>query len=613
MHRIATGIVFLGAPLGSILWDFYSQPPISIFSHVWGYNPGTLYDEAIAPDERLFAWRCLTLVGALTAVVLINCFDRLNLEQTKKLLVTGLLAFCFYHLDQQIGSHYLYRVDRDVLAEKLSVIREAPGLVIHLPTEIHPSRADAILEDHRFHLDRLKEKLEMDEFQTIHSYVYTNAKMKGSLLGGRNTMFAKPWLGEIHIHGLEIPHSVVAHELVHAVAAPLGTSILQVTTRFGIIPNMGLIEGFAEAFTTPRGKLGLHEYARSMRDLKLAPKMQNLITAEDFWRQAPARAYTITGSFVRYLLEQYGPAPLKKAYAHADFESSYGKSLDTLVQDWNAFLDTVDIPQNSHRAARAAFHRPAIFERPCAHVVADLRKELRTASALEAITLHKKICDFEGNTPSARLALAFAFNRAGKTEKFLELSQTLLDENTLRPYQKNKLYEVLGNNHWQSGKIELALEAFQKSLALGVDLESQRAQWVKLDAMKRPPEQANQLMRYLLGKLKKLEAREWLKKALQESPEDVTLRYLYARNLFNGQKYMEAVEQLRDLEHPFALIQAEVHRVSAAAYWYSNQLNEAEQNYRMFQAVAPNSGEYERAAEWIERIKWKQKQELKVP
>ena len=448
----------------------------------------------------------------------------------------------------------------------------------------------------------------MDEFQTIHSYVYTNAKMKGSLLGGRNTMFAKPWLGEIHIHGLEVPHKVVAHELVHAVAAPLGTSILQVTTRFGIIPNMGLIEGFAEAFTTPRGKLGLHEYARSMRDLKLAPKMENLITAEDFWSQAPARAYTITGSFVRYLLEQYGPEPLKKAYAHADFESSFGKSLKTLVHDWNQFLDTIEIPQSSRRVARAAFHRPAIFERPCAHVVADLRKQLRTASATHAIKLHEKICDFEGNTPNARLALAFAFKRAGKTSDFFELSAKLLDENTLRPYQQNKLYEVLGNAHWEAGQSGLAIESFQKSLEMGVDLESQRAQWVKLDALKRPTDQAQQLMKYLLGKLKKSEARQWLKETLEKSPEDVTLRYLYGRNLFNAQKYREAIEQLENIEHPFPLIQAEVHRVGASAAWYSNQLDMAEEKYEQFQKLAPNSGEYERAKEWLERIKWKRKQ-----
>ena len=85
----------------------------------------------------------------------------------------------------------------------------------------------------------------------------------------------------------------------------------------------------------------------------------------------------------------------------------------------------------------------------------------------------------------------------------MELSDELLTENTLRAYQKNKLYEVLGNVHWQDGKIDLATDSYEKSLSLGVDLESQRAQWVKLDAMQRPREQAQPLMKYLLGQLQK--------------------------------------------------------------------------------------------------------------
>ena len=100
--------------------------------------------------------------------------------------------------------------------------------------------------------------------------------------------------------------------------------------------------------------------------------------------------------------------------------------------------------------------------------------------------------------------------RAGKVEAFFELSDKLLKENTLRPYQKNRLYEVLGNAHWEAGKLDLATVAFQNSLALGVDLESQRAQWVKLDALKRPAEQSDKLMLYLFGRLKKSEATQWL-------------------------------------------------------------------------------------------------------
>jgi tetratricopeptide (TPR) repeat protein len=608
--RIGAYFIFLGIPLISIGWDFYSQPPISVFSHVWGYNPGTLYDEAIAPDQRLLAWRSFTMAIALSMAALLSLFDKLTIGRGLRILSTIVLALGLYSGDQVVGAEYLYRVDREVLDQRLPVIRSVPGLTIHMPPNVGAQRADEILADHQFHLDRLHRKLGMEQFPPIHSYVYTNATMKGSLLGGHNTMFAKPWLGEIHIHGLQVPHDVVAHELVHAVAAPLGTSFLQITTRNLIIPNMGLIEGFAEAFTTARGKLGLHEFARSMRDLKLTPKIQNLLSAEDFWRQSPARAYTVVGSFVRYLLEQYGAEPVKKLYAHADFSEVFNKDLAALVKEWNAFLDTVNVPDSGRRTARAAFHRPAIFKRQCAHVVADLKKELRQTSPEKALILHQKICDFEGQTPSARLALAFAFKRAGNIDEFLKLSGVLLEEQTLRPYQKNRLYEQLGNVYWNQGKAEEATKAFKKSLELGVDLKSQRAQWIKLDAMQRPLEQAKPLMRYLAGKMKQGEATTWLQEQTTLYPEDETLNYLYGRNLFNRQKFPEAIATLLKKSHPFKLIQAEIHRVSAAAAWHSKALEIAKIQYQNFQEIAPNSGEFERATEWLERIKWKQNRVL---
>lgn len=610
LARLGAYFIFLGLPLISIGWDFYSQPPISVFSHVWGYNPGTLYDEAIAPDQRLLAWRIFTAGIVLCLAALLSLFDKLTVGPGPKVLATLLLALGLYSADQLVGAEYLYRVDREVLDQKLPVIRSVPGLTIHMPSNVGSQRADQILADHKFQLDQLRQKLDMKEFPPIHSYVYSNAAMKGSLLGGHNTMFAKPWLGEIHIHGLQVPHDVVAHELVHAVAAPLGTSLLQITTRNLIVPNMGLIEGFAEAFTTARGKLGLHEFARSMRDLKLVPQMQNLLSAEDFWRQSPARAYTVVGSFVRFLLEQYGAAPVKKLYAHADFSEVYGKDLTTLVKEWNAFLDTINVPESGRRTARAAFHRPAIFKRPCAHVVADLRKKLRRASPEKALGLHQQICDFEGQTPSARLALAFAYKHAGNIDEFLKLSGALLEEQTLRAYQKNRLYEQLGNVYWNQGKTEEATNAFKTSFELGVDLKSQRAQWIKLDAMQRPLEQAKPLMNYLAGKMKQVEATNWLQEQTTLYPEDETLNYLYGRNLFNRQKFPEAIATLLKKSHPFTFIQAEIHRVSAAAAWHSKDLEIAKLQYQAFQKLAPNSGEFERATEWLERIKWKQNQLL---
>ncbi len=46
------------------------------------------------------------------------------------------------------------------------------------------------------------------------------------------------------------------------------------------------------------------------------------------------QAFIQAGSFVKYLIESYGPAPFKAAYAGAGYEQAYGKSLVELEAEW---------------------------------------------------------------------------------------------------------------------------------------------------------------------------------------------------------------------------------------------------------------------------------------
>lgn len=608
-HKLGSALLMLGLPLGSILWDLYFEAPIAIYSHLWGFSAGTVYDEAIFLNSRLAIWRGVSLlaIGCMWGFT-IACVEYGLRKRTRWVWGLVLLAG-FLGIDSLVGTTYGYRVNRHVLSEHLPLVVKGDGIVIHLPGDTPPKRAENILHDHLFQLDQLKAKLELEELPTIHSYVHASAKSKGELLGGHKTMFAKPWLFEIHIYGLETPHSVLAHELVHAAAAVLCNTILRVPSKFGVIPNMGLVEGFAEAFTTPRGKLGLHAFARSMRDMGVAPNLKNTLAAEDFWRQAPARAYTITGSFVRYLLETYGPSPVKELYKAGNFQSAFGKNLDTLVNDWNTFLDTVNVPDTGRRTAQATFTRRAIFERPCAHVVAQLRQEARDAGAKAGLPLQQKICDFEGNTPSARYRLALAYLRAAEEERFLTLGQTLLSENSLRPYQRNRLFESMGNLYWRDGKHLQAKKFLSDALETGVDLKSRRKQWVMLNALDSAAADSSGMREYLSRKMKTKDAARWIKNLADNNLSDPTVTYLYGRNLFNQQKWRASISVLESISsHPYPPIASEIHRVQAEAAWNLRKYHEATQFYLRYAEQAPNSGEYERANEWLARIEWTVKQ-----
>jgi hypothetical protein len=49
-------------------------------------------------------------------------------------------------------------------------------------------------------------------------------------------------------------------------------------------------------------------------------------------------AYILAGSFVGFLVERYGLARFHRLYATEDYETVYGKSLETLETEWRSSL-----------------------------------------------------------------------------------------------------------------------------------------------------------------------------------------------------------------------------------------------------------------------------------
>jgi tetratricopeptide (TPR) repeat protein len=417
-------------------------------------------------------------------------------------------------------------------------------------------------------------------------------------------MIAKPWLGEIHIHGLKTPHRVLAHELAHAVAAQFGSEWLGISARYELLPNMGFIEGLAMAFTPPMHDSSLHVYAASMRKQGRAPDLSAILGAEGFYRYAAGRAYNIAGSFIRYLLDTYGAESVKRAYPRADFEAAFAKPLPALVSEWETFLDNLEVSLPEKRAATERFRRPSIFERPCAHVVAELKRQARAAKAQDAVAIYRELCGFEGNTPSSRLALAKALKRAGDTPAFKTLAQSLINEGSLNPTQLSELQELLGTVAWSSGNLETARDAFRAAFELRNRLTRQRLQWFKLHTLDYPEPKRSKLMSYLDQKLKT--PLEKLTEFHTEAPEDPAVAYLLARLHYNKAQYEKAIDTFGVMtKHPFEPIEAERWRLIADSYWRLGKLEKSREYFLRFaNEFAPNSGEQERGLDWVERVEW---------
>lgn len=595
--------------LGPLIWSFahlYTQPQIFVFDHLWGHFAGSLYDENIRINDRLWIFRLGTLlrVGALSSVL--HLWQKRALLTLKPAINTALLcllAILFFEVD--IGSKSGFRVSRNDVLKALPVTITGHGIVIHVPAGTTETQQNAILEDHQFRLHQISQKLGVTPRFTIHSYLYTNAAHKGSLMGGEGTMIAKPWQHEIHIHDVVSPHPLLAHELVHVIAAEVANPPFYVSSRYGFLLNMGLVEGLAEAISPERSIFDLDHWTAAMQQLKVAPDIREILGLGGFWVQAPNRAYTSMGSFIRYLLEKHGVEKLRDVYRHGQFAETYGSSVDELVQGWQAHLATLTLAPRELALAQDKFRIPSIFQRVCAHEIANLRDRAAQLPPVQAVSYYEQICVHLRNAPSARYELADAFRRAKKDREFQNLAFALLKENNLSASQTAHLYEELGIIAWEQSELAGAHDYFQKALELEVSVESDRLQWVRLWALQQTEPLRRQLRRYLSNELNPAAAAITAASLIQNMPSDKTAHYLLARQLHRAEEFSGAINELQLAgPHENALIEAERLRLLGDSNYRLSQYSEARVAYQNYAAVTQLSGEKAQAKDWLERLDW---------
>ena len=139
-------------------------------------------------------------------------------------------------------------------------------------------------------------------------------------MGASHTQVAKPWRREIYLQYESFPHPVIKHELAHALAGAFGDPIFAVARR-DVRFNIGLIEGLAVAVGDREGRLTLDQQVKAMRALGMEPPLSRVLGL-GFFGEPPARSYTVAGSFVRFLLDEKGPAPLRELYRRYEFNAA---------------------------------------------------------------------------------------------------------------------------------------------------------------------------------------------------------------------------------------------------------------------------------------------------
>ncbi len=615
-------------------WDIHhvlTQPAIFVFNPFAGFISGAVYDDAIALDERLVLYRVanFALLAALWALYA-AAFDpgtrrlslRYALSSRGRVVGAGLLAVAvavtLFALRGSIG----YEVSRDDIVETLGgQIANERVTLIYDAKAITTTQAEALLDDHTYRLDQLAEYLGETYPDPVTSFVYGSVDQKRALMGAGRVYIAKPWLGEIHLNRLAYGHPVILHELAHVVLGRYSDSPLKVPTRLGVVPNAAVVEGAAEAFEWDTGPLTPHQWSAAMRRRDIAPTLASLLGPGGFYSQSSSKAYTVSGSFIRWFIDTCGVAAFKEVYRAGEIGQTCGSDLKGLSEAWGAFIDGLEVTERDEALAAARFSRKPIFSRTCPIKVARLEKRARADAASgklsSAAEAYQQVARWVPTDPNKRLGeLSIRAASADAVEATnLYDSYAALDGRNA-PTDARAL-EYVGDALWRAGDPTGALVRYQEAGQLVQSETRERNVLVKAWVVAHE-ELRHPLGRYLLGHVGG-STNDYLE-AVSRVHRHALVTYLRARRAaLTGDHpsalplLEETLEQLDELAGEMPLeqrprwlpyVERESWRLLGLSAFWSDQLDHAEHAFNQYLTRTTDSGSRARYEDWLNRIAW---------
>ena len=450
------------------------QPDITAYDTFFGYFAGSIYDESLVGFSAHIWYRAAGLCWAALVLGLLA----LRLEPSRfhrRVVVLAALGFIGIHA--QRGDLGLVKTRAYVEAELGGFVETEHFDLYYDASHFDAERLAQLVYDHEARHAELAEFWGHEPDRRLRSYVYGDRDEKGRLMGGRRTLVAKIWLGEMHITWSGVGNTLLAHEMAHLFLKEDGTGPLDLSTAFGVVPLMAMVEGAATAAGWGGGEWDEHTWSAAMQREGVADDLADILGPFGFWSKYSHRAYTLTGSFVRYLIDTRGAEPFRVAYGHGDFEGVYGESLDALTDEWEAWLAELELAEEVQTTARWHFDRPSIFGRRCARSIATRMDAgdvfVRQGRREEAIRCFEDVVVDDPTNVRLRLDVARRLVRLEAESEARSHAEFVRDLPGAGLRASAAADELLADMAWRAGEQSAASETYAR-LAEGAGTESDR-------------------------------------------------------------------------------------------------------------------------------------------
>lgn len=345
-----------------IAYEIYFNPQVYVFNPLIGFSPGTIYDEGISVPGKLILYRFLNLLffgWIILAIV------RLKKDKKKRLIFFTVkvlfIPVAFFLLSPYLGFSTTFGSLSSALSK--SVITE--HFVIHFDKRISKEKIKMLTLNHEYYYQELENYFEVKLDDKIHSFIFYDNDQKKELFGSRNADVAKPWLNQIYISIGNWEHTL-KHELAHCFSAEFGAGILKLASGL----NPLLIEGIAEAADGNYDDNSLHFMAALAYNSGYDVDMNYLLSKFGFYSKASSISYIFAGSFIQYLIDNYGISRFKEYYLTGDFPKSYGLNLNNTLKEYSLFLTNSDYSFTEHQA-HYYFGRRSLFQKICPRAISE--------------------------------------------------------------------------------------------------------------------------------------------------------------------------------------------------------------------------------------------------
>ena len=351
------------------LFEFYFYPQIYFYNPIFGYYPGTIYDEGMHVTLRLIEYRVFNIIyfGLIAFSITKILFSVKKSQKVILIFLVLIISITFFIVSPLLGfSTTFNRLNSELKGKAIT-----KHFIVHYPANLDKELVKALLIYHEFYYSELKQFFRYDFPIKINSYLFASDEQKKELFGSANADVAKPWMKCAFITFSDYDKTL-KHELAHCYSSEFGTGIFKVAA--GINPY--LIEGIAVAADPIYNDNDINFIASVAYNNKFKPSLNNLSNYFSFFSQASSLSYVYAGSFTKYLIYKYGIAKFKLLYHDGNFQKVYKKSLNEILQDYYPTLIDSNLTTKNDEA-NFYFGRRSIFYKVCPRYVADRIQKAR--------------------------------------------------------------------------------------------------------------------------------------------------------------------------------------------------------------------------------------------